>query len=140
MAELLVKATDAININPDKDLQCYKRGMPVVVMPDGHPWGLEERLPSFVIVKIPGVAVDRVQKYITPEYTVSAESDSTVYRRRMWQIRWSSLPVAARNKLTSTGELIIKTGTYDGIYDYTWQQVKGYFRNLFTGLDEAEDL
>lgn len=141
MAEILIKAVNATHPDPETDRTgCYKRGMPVVVMPDGHPWGSAERLPRFVVIKVPGVPVDRVQKYIGPEYTPSPEVDPAVYRRRVWQIRWADLPAAARNKLTNTGQLIVKAGAYAGAYDYTWDQIKSYFRNLSTGLDESDDL
>lgn len=138
MAEILIKAVDTINSDPDKDARgSYKRGMPVVVMPDEHPWGVEERLPKFVVIKIPGISVERVQKYI--EIWTDLITGDPV-RRRRWQIRWSDLPAAARNKLQNTGQLVIKAGTYSGTYDYTWTQVKQYFRNLQSGLDELEDL
>jgi len=65
---------------------------------------------------------------------------NTTIIRRLWQIRWASLPLVARNKLASLGELVIKVGLYGGTYDYTWAQVKGYFRNQQTNLDETEDL
>jgi hypothetical protein len=226
MCEIIVKAVDVTHSDPVKDRRgCYKRGYPVAVYPDGTRWGNEERLPKFVIIKIPGVPVDHplVQKYIgqheeprqqtlkwnklewekrqgTGEYypflsvpTVLGESSEvktitirivnwlkqsavgdyfpfyteptilsiegdnyqiqgtvvsvdlqgdvmTVITRRLWKIRFADLPLAARNKLASSGELVIKVGTYAGTYDYTWTQVKGYFRNLKTGLDETVDL
>jgi hypothetical protein len=56
MAEILVKAIDHVHSDPEKDRSgAYKRGMPVLVMPDGHPWGKEEGPPKFTIVKIPGL-------------------------------------------------------------------------------------
>ncbi len=65
MAELLIKAIDATHSDPAKDQRgCYKRGDIVLVMPDGHEWGKEERLPKFVVVKISGLSVEAVKKYI----------------------------------------------------------------------------
>jgi len=142
MAEILVKAIDATHNDPDKDRRgCYKRGMPVVVMNDGHEWGLEERLPKFVIIKFPMIPKDKVMKYIDPEPGLDTDGNITIDRRRMWQIRWTDLPLAAKNKIQSAGELTIKaTPSYTGNYDYTWIQIKTYFRNLLTGLDEVNDL
>jgi len=40
----------------------------------------------------------------------------------------------------AAGGLTIKAGDYAGDYDYTWTQIKAYFRNLKTGLDETGDL
>lgn len=139
MAELLVKAVSVSHADPVKDRRgCYKRGMPVVVMPDNHPWGLEERLPKFVVIKFPLISVARVQKYIDAQM----EADGTTpFRRRMWQIRWLDLPNAVRNKLQNTGQLIIKaTDAYTGTFDNTWAQVKDFFQNLQTGLNETADL
>lgn len=144
MCEIIVKAVSVTHSDPDKDRRgCYKRGYPVAVYPDGTKWGNEERLPKFVIIKIPGVPVDNaiVQKYTQMEYEDTPNEDGTypVYRRRLWTIRWANLPAAARNRLANDGELIIKVGSYSGTYDYTWNQVKSYFRNQKTGLDETEN-
>lgn len=139
-AEILVKAIDTTHADANEDRRgCYKRGMPVVIKPDGHEWGSAERLPKFVVLKIPGVSVATVTKYIFPE-VIDGSVPPMNYRRRLWQIRWADLPLAARNKLASDGELTIKVGAYAGAYDYTWAQIKGYFRNLKTGLDETADL
>jgi hypothetical protein len=67
MAELLIKAVDATHSDPAKDSRgCYKRGDPVVAMPDGHSWGVREGLPKFVLLKVPGVTVAQAQQYIAP--------------------------------------------------------------------------
>lgn len=226
MCEIIVKAIDVTNPDPMKDQRgCYKRGYPVAVYPDGTRWGNEERLPKFVIIKLPGVPVDHpaVQKYVgehreprqatrklnkleyeerlaagqyhpflsaptvvgettevrqvtvpmarwlkqvaagkyDPFYTqptiiaingddytlegtivtVELQGDIiTTITRRLWKIRFADLPLAARNKLATQGALTIRVGAYAGAYDYTWAQVKGYFRNQQTNLDETEDL
>jgi hypothetical protein len=36
------------------------RGYPVVIKPDGHPWGRCERLPEYVVIKVPGLPVGSV--------------------------------------------------------------------------------
>jgi hypothetical protein len=145
MCEIIVKAIDATHPDPVKDQRgCYKRGYPVAVYPDGTKWGKEERLPKFVIIKFPGVPVDNaiVQKYIQPELgdTPDINGIYPVVRRRLWKIRFDDLPLIARNKLATNGELTIKVGTYAGTYDYTWTQVKNFFRNQKTGLDETAEI
>jgi hypothetical protein len=143
MAEILVRAQNVTHPDAEKDRRgCYKIGYPVVVMPDGHPWGNEERLPKFVVIKIPGVSIATVKKYIGQQYDDTKNSDGVypVYRRRLWRIRVADMPIAARNKLSTDGVLTIKAGTYSGAYDYTWAQVKGYFRNQKTNLDETADI
>ena len=139
MAEILVRAKDNTLVdNPVKDrIGSYKKGYPVVVVDDGHVWGDMEGLPNFVVIKVPTISIAKVNKYIMVEYE---EDGETIYRRRIWKIRWDDLPLIARNLLRDNGELIIKAGSYGGQYDYTWKQVKEYFRNQNTGLDETEDL
>jgi len=143
MAQILVKAIDATHADPVKDRRgCYKRGMPVVVMPDSHTWGREEGLPTFVIIKIPGVSVEKVRKYIEPQREDVANEDGIypTYRRRLWKFRFDDMPTAALKKLRDNGELTIKVGDYAGDYDYTWKQVRNYIRNLKTNTDETASL
>jgi len=140
MAQILVMAIDKTHADPTKDRRgCYKRGMPVVVMPDTHTWGAEERPPKFIVLKIPGVPVETVKKYIEPELE-DGEEQPKIYRRRMWRFRIDDLPAAALKKLRDKGELTIKVGDYAGDYDYTWRQVRNYLRNLKTNTDETENL
>ena len=142
MAEILVKAIDHMHPDPDIDRRgAYKKGMPVVVFEDNHSWGAEECLPKFVLIKIPGVFAATVKKYIKPELsdTPDEEGSFPIYRRRLWIIRWADLPADAKLKLAD-GLLVIKAGNYAGEYDYTWTQIKTYFHNMKTGLDETVDL
>lgn len=139
MAEILIKAVSVSHSDPIVDQRgCYKLGMPVVVMPDGHEWGSEEQLPKFVVIKIPTISEAQVEKYIKPWTT--ADAVPVTIQRRRWRIRWAALPVAAQDILRTTGQLIIKAGSYAGPFDYTWTQVKAFFRNHETGLDETADL
>lgn len=142
MAEMLVKAVSTSSLaDLAKDQRgCYKRGMPVVVRPDGHQWGTKERLPNFVVVKFPLIPVQRLEKFIESERTRVGD-EMQVIRRRVFRILWSDLPVAARNKLQTTGELVIRaTPDYTGQFDYTWTQVKNYWLNQATGLTETADI
>lgn len=136
-------AIDKTHADPTKDRRgCYKRGYPVVVMPDSHTWGREECPPTFVLIKIPGASVDKVRKYLEPEREGTANADGIypVYRRRLWKFRFDDMPAAALKKLRDKGELTIKVGDYAGDYDYTWLQVRNYLRNLKTNEDESGTL
>jgi len=65
MAQILVRWKDNFHPDPIIDRRgCYKCGYPVVVMPDNHIWGKMECLPDFVVVKVPDVPIEKVQKYI----------------------------------------------------------------------------
>jgi hypothetical protein len=117
MAEFLIKAINAVHIDPVKDKQgCYKRGDIVDVRPDGWPWGKEEGLPRFYIVKITGLSVDIAKKYMGTDNSI----------RRIWKVRADDVPTAIKNQLLSKG-----------IVTVTWTQVKGYVRNKLTNLDET---
>ena len=145
MAQILVKAKDNIQ-NDGRDNVRYQKGYPVVVMSDEHTWGRMERLPDFVVIKLPNVPVEKVMKYIEPWMVlIGLNPDGSerweMNNRRIWKIRWSDLPLSAREKLQNNGELTIKAvASYTGNYDYTWSQVKTYFRNLQTNTDETEEL
>jgi len=68
MSELLIKAGDAKHHDANEDARgCYKRGDPVLAMPDGHRWGRLETIPRFWRVRVPG---DRFAFYpfVQPHY------------------------------------------------------------------------
>lgn len=144
MCELLIKATDYTHPDPDVDLRgSYKRGYIVEVRPDNCEYGTSEVLPKFCVIKLPTIEVERALKYMQPE-TVEGTIEGMVievpFRRRRWQIRWDDLPQEMRDKLTTDGVITVKFPTYHGKYDYTWQEIRNYFRDLKTGLDESGDL
>lgn len=123
MAEILIKAVDAAHADPEKDKQgCYKRGDPVVVMDDGHEWGKEERLPKFVVVKIPGLSVAKAKKYIQPILGIpDAEGERPMIRRRLFRILLDDLSNLIKQKLRDTGEVTV-----------TMVQIKNYIQNKDT--------
>lgn len=123
MAEFLIKAISATHPNPDKDRRgCYKRGDIVVVMPDNHKWGNAECLPTFVIVKIPGLGVETAKKYVEPAYVLGNETFG-VAERRKWRILVDSIPAIIKNTLLSTGQVTV-----------TLAQVRNYIEDRLTGL------
>jgi hypothetical protein len=144
MAEALLFSANNTNPDPVKDRRgSWKRGYLVVVKPDGWSWGREEDPAqtiaprTFMLLKFPGVSVASVEKYLAPQLD-DAGGILLVplrYRRRLWQIQYSELPAAARNKLATTGILTIGPSG-----DYTWAQVKGFFMRLDTNARETADL
>jgi hypothetical protein len=147
MAEILVKAVDATNADPEKDRGgCYKRGYPVVVKEDNHPgWGREEGPPNFFVIKLPGVPADVVKKYIE-EWRIYAGIDDRGmpwyknYQRRKWKIGIDSLPTTVKNKLLSQGSITIKASPSITKYDIDWSTAKQYFFNMETNTVETQDL
>jgi hypothetical protein len=66
MAEFLVKVKTYTHIDDEKDRRgVYKPGDIVDVRPDGHTWGNEERLPIFVVIKVPGLDPETVKDRMT---------------------------------------------------------------------------
>jgi hypothetical protein len=142
MAEALLFAANNTSPDPEKDRRgCWKRGYIVVVRPDGHTWGrledpaLNAAPRKFVLIKFPGVSVARVEKYLEAQWDDAGGAllEAVMYRRRLWQIQYAELPLAARNKLATTGILVIGPNG-----DYTWDQVKGFFMRLDTAARETE--
>lgn len=84
MAELLVKAVDAVHDDPEVDRRgCYKAGDIVACQPDGHPWGACECLPTFLVVRIPGLSVADARRYTEPRtLNVTADGPEIIERRR----------------------------------------------------------
>ena len=131
MAELLVKAVDAIHPDPDKDARgCYKRGDPVVVQEDGHVWGAREGLPRFVIIKIPGVPADRLRAFLEPDEAVDEFSGERLPRiRRRWRALVDDLPAQFKRSLRDTGTVTV-----------TWTQVRSYVQDKATLATAPETL
>lgn len=89
MAELLVRAknhwmddlskeeVDSMSVDA---LASYKarsqKGDVIVVRPDGWPWGKEECLPNFVIVKVPDISIEEAKKYEEPLIEKVIEKDA----------------------------------------------------------------
>lgn len=128
MAELLVFARDNTNPDSEKDrCGCYKRGMPVVVFDDGHVWGREESLLTWVnemrnprdwplhffLFKFPGISAARIRYLIEPQYTTDSgillagpSGERQVYRRRTWRTQIDLLPITQRASIVARREAL----------------------------------
>ncbi len=106
MAEILIKAISATHSDPTIDRAgCYKRGYPVVVMPDGQAWGTEEGLPKFVVVKVPDATVDQLRAYIAAwkrvlEFTV--DSSDLPSDTHTVTVRATAVSVSGEGAITRT--------------------------------------
>lgn len=149
MAELLVKGISVTHPNTEKNIRgCYKIGMIVNIMPDGHLYGFAETPPMFYKIKIPLIPIDNQilvrlsdsQKIIIPIDGGVTQTHQILRRRKCW-LKYADLPAAAKNKLFQNGEIIIKASPqYSGAYDYTWSQVKNYFWNDDSQSNFTEEL
>lgn len=137
---LVVKATDAVHPNPEKDRRgCYKRGMIVAVVSDRNGVSGVSALPTFAHLWIPLVAPEVLRKYAEEQRDLVFPEEP--YRRRQWQLRWNDLPAGARNQLQSTGALIIKAHpAYTLTHDYTWPQVRNYLWDLLNDRAETGEI
>ena len=141
MCEILIFAGNNTHPDPEVDRRgSWKRGYPVVVKEDGHEWGAEERLPKFVVVKIPGAPAAKVEAFLASqmvddagvpvyENIINAQPSRGVYRRKAWWVAWASLPVNIQNTLQTSGTITV-----------TVAQIRSYLRRIrddaqFTGLD-----
>lgn len=105
MCEILIKAKDFINPDPELDKFSYKRGYVVCVMPDGHPWGSKERPPLFAVLKVPGLTVEEAQQYLQEKLESPKTENQKSVGRRIYKLDVDStlLPLAKRNSIKNTG-------------------------------------
>ena len=124
-------ARSASHPDPVKDARgCWKRGDPVVVEEDGHAWGARERLPRFVVIKIPGVPAARLRAYLAED----TEQDPFLLervrrRRRLWRVLVDDVPAGIRASLRNTGEVSV-----------TWTQLRQYVQDKVTLATAPETL
>ena len=131
MAEILIRAVD----NTSGHIMAWKRGMPVVVFENGHPWGAQEVIPpaqggKFVILKITDVTVAQVNNFLQNRWGIDLcdEEMSVVtvlpeaIRRRVVNLRVSDLPANVRQQLNNNGS-----------FSTTWPNVKSFWSRITTG-------
>ena len=133
MAELLIKAVDAVHADPVKDkCGCYKRGDVVVAKADGWAWGKEEGLPAFCILKITDLSVKAAQKYIESETLTEVHPNdptdmiTSILCRRQYHVCMDELPAATLSALDA-----------DGIATTDWPSVCGCVEDKVTGARET---
>ncbi len=67
----------------DEKARVTQKGSPILLRPDGFIWGSAEKLPDYIIIKLPGVSKSQVKKYVNRLYG----SDSiTVIKERPFKI------------------------------------------------------
>lgn len=69
MTQILIKANNFINPDPEADKLAGKKGFPVVVMPDTHTWGIDEDPDTsnkFVIINVTDRTVEELRQYNIP--------------------------------------------------------------------------
>ncbi|MFA6100393.1 MAG: hypothetical protein WC750_06030 [Patescibacteria group bacterium] len=121
MAELLIKAKkhwmdeftqkqiDDLPVNAKESYNARTQiGDVIVVKPDGWPWGNEECLPTFLVIKLPGVAVSDVE-YLTQELYGDVEKDYSLrIEKEKWEKDGVEVDTLKENRLTTTPVAVLQ--------------------------------
>lgn len=127
----------------------YQTGDFVTVQDDGFDWGGMDPanaqnqpvgtynywdgsgLRPWYFIDIPGIPANH------PRIASLLQADPS-YRRRH-RLRREDMPAGAVQKFQDDGIIVIQVGSYAGPFDYTWDQVRSYFRDKVTGIDIDEE-
>jgi hypothetical protein len=124
MCRVLILMKESVFSDPEKEARKFDRYDPVTIKPDGWVWGVNECLPKFACIDIPGVSVADAAKYLL----ANTVNDATVFagyrivKHRLWNIEVETIPTAIKNQLKTTGQVTV-----------TLAQIRGYIRNRVTG-------
>lgn len=132
MAELLLQLVDQTNPEPARDLlDSFKRGMTILIKPDGGPWGRMESIEVWVadgndpddwhrqtaIIKIPAASEEDVSYLLESASSVIDEQLVTT-RRRSWRSNLDALPVPVRNTIDRDFVYTTTKMQWDAIAEY----------------------
>lgn len=93
--ELLVRIRDKVSEDFHKNIALTKRGDVIVVMPDGHDWGIEELAnPDWRIIRVPVSRVE-AEAMVAHELKQSEEQDKRLLQRRAFKFDLDSLDKAS---------------------------------------------
>lgn len=128
--ELLIKGRDAYHRNEIEDLLgCYKRGDPVVLMPDGHIWGRLEVAPTFWKIRLAGAPSRVVQPFVEPHWDgiwVRGDGAPRQKIRRRWKFSPEILSPAGRIALFRGDTVSIDWDTWlRCVHDKSQEQGRG---------------
>jgi hypothetical protein len=130
MAELLIRATDVVLSDSEKAARkSWRAGDIVLVKPDGHEWARNELSSpdngrALFVLKIPGVTVAQVEKYLNEWWDDLFLSQQG---RRRFRLVISELPLAIRNQIRD-----------QGFISRTWPQIRGFVEDKLTLQRETE--
>ncbi len=90
----------------------YQTGDIVEVQPDGK-WPNHNDKTPFYTIKVPGLSVEIVKKYMEP--ATDPTNSNRILRRRKWRVLVHSIPVAIKQKMLTGG---VVTVSFDKVKDY----------------------
>lgn len=79
----------------------------LVVRPDGWKWGKEERLPNYIVVKIPGLKADKKYEELLISAPIFISPLDGIIRSKILKRRKYRVPILTMNALTSLGVSVI---------------------------------
>lgn len=81
----------------------------IVIRPDGWPWGLEERLPRFVLVKIPDMTVEEAKQYEDSIWDTTDPEKPIMLRHRKWKIKatWIDTIISHGGEWTISKDVVV---------------------------------
>ena len=123
MAECLIFNQDNTHEDPlINERDCYKQGDVVVMMPDNHPWGLQEHpstatTPKFWLVKLLNVDAETVL-YLISQYTQPKQDMEgvDVLLQRLWKLDITQLSTEQLSELTTIGQLTLDWNTSEPMF------------------------
>ena len=114
MAELLIRSVDKVNAESAyADASCSKRGDVIAICDDGWKWGPGElHSGEHVIVKLPGVPIEKVSAYLLPEVDkdVLTKSKTLQFRVSRFDLDAYEKDVAVPLKDTKGAPVLTKDG------------------------------
>jgi hypothetical protein len=83
MCEVLLRLTSNTHTDADIDRQgSWKTGMCITAQEDGWLWSDTEKAWPYLILKLKGIPVADIAKWLTPEYVDPEAEEPVIYRRR----------------------------------------------------------
>lgn len=147
MCRIAIRGKPAVSADEQKH---WQPGDFVTVRDDGFDWGGMDPARAqaqpvghynhwsgsgprpWYFIDIPGVPRDhpRIVSLVQPQVGALGRE-----RRRQWRLRREDMPAGVVQKFQEEGVVVIQVGSYAGPFDYTWEQVRGYFRDKQSGED-----
>ena len=129
MCILCIRMKDNLRGDHKAPAKAARPGDCIDVFEDGTDPGGKVVWPDWLLVKIPGVARDKVLPFIEPEY-----SGETRVRSRIYRVAVGDIPAAILDIAAATGEIVVGSGG-----DVTKQQLLGFVKRLSSGQSADEE-
>jgi len=107
-----------------------EKGDIVVVMPDGHPWGREECLPKFIIIKAPTITIAQTKFLECNLSALNIDNENVMKKRRQFRV-----PSAIVDEIIAQGGVLTITKK---ILDNIKARVKKRYINISGEIVETD--